>query len=175
MNISINLSESSIDSAIQQVEQYKTTMIQKCELFRQRVAEAIQDKAQQGFSGAIVDDLLNDSPVRASVDVVLNPGTGNVTTVIAKGTDAVWVEFGTGVHHNTKAGDSPHPKGNELKMTIGGYGYGNGAKDTWGYYVGEGKDEQLFLTQGAPAKMPMYRAVKEVAENIYSIAKEVFG
>ena len=171
--IALTLSESGVESAIREVQQYKKEFIQKAVLFRDRVAEEIQKEAQQGFDGAIVDDLIGKSgkPIQASVQVSVNPGTGDVTTVIASGEDAVWVEFGAGVYHNGSAGSSPHPDGAALGMTIGSYGEGNGKKKTWGYYNGD----QLILTHGTPAKMPMYNAMKDVADRINDIAKEVFG
>lgn len=96
----------------------------------------------------------------------------NVSVVVASGEDAVWVEFGAGVYHNGAAGSSPHPKGNELGFTIGSYGKGNGRKTTWGYLDDDG---ELHLTHGTPATMPMYRAMETVSEEVYLIAKEVFG
>ena len=94
----------------------------------------------------------------------------NVTVVVAQGEDAIWVEFGAGVHHNGSAGSSPHPSGAELGFTIGGFGKGNGKKDIWGYYEGG----ELRLTHGTPAVMPMYNAMKMVCDEIVDIAREVF-
>ena len=90
--------------------------------------------------------------------------------MIASGEDAIWAEFGAGVYHNGSAGASPHPKGSEFGFTIGGYGYGQGKKAVWGFYEGD----ELMLTHGAPASMPMYRSVQWVCDEIYKIAKEVF-
>jgi hypothetical protein len=94
----------------------------------------------------------------------------NLSVVIADGEDAVWVEFGAGVHHNGSAGSSPHPSGAELGFTIGGYGKGRGKRETWGYY----EDGELRLTHGTPATMPMYRAVKTVCDELTNITREVF-
>lgn len=106
----------------------------------------------------------------AEVTVSVEHKSGS-SLVIASGEDAIWVEFGAGVYHNGSAGSSPHPKGTELGFTIGGYGKGDGKKNIWGYY----SDGELKLTHGTPAKMPMYRAVQTVCNEIASIAKEVFG
>lgn len=101
------------------------SMIRKTELLRKKVAEQIETLAQNGFNGAIVDDLTEDSggARRAEVQVSIDERE-NVSVVIAAGEDAVWVEFGAGVYHNGSAGSSPHPKGSELGFTIGGYGKG---------------------------------------------------
>lgn len=45
-----------------------------------------------------------------------------------------------------------------------------GKKEVWGYYEGD----ELRLTHGTPAIMPMYNAVKTVCDEIADIAREVF-
>ena len=91
--ISFGLSEKEIDRAIKELEDYKKDFLKKCEELRQLVAERIRQKAQEGFNGAIVDDLTAESggARMAEVSVVTEDGD-DVTLVIAQGTDAVWVE-----------------------------------------------------------------------------------
>ena len=168
--IRFGLSTEEISRAIKELEKYKKDLLRKTEALRQKIAERIANDAESGFSRAIVDDLLRGGPRLADVKVSVDD-RDNITVVIAKGEDAIWVEFGTGVHHNGAAGSSPHPKGSELGFTIGGYGKGMGKKDTWGYK----EDGELHLTHGATASMPMYKAVKTVGEEIADIVKEVFG
>lgn len=167
--INFSLSEREIDRVIKELEQYKQEVIRKTALLREKVADRIAELAQSGFNGAIVDDLLTGGVKTAKVDVSLENGE-NVSLVIANGEDAVWVEFGAGVFHNGSAGSSPHPKGSELGLTIGGYGKGMGKKEVWGYYEGD----TLRLTHGTPAIMPMYNAVKTVCDEITEMAEEVF-
>lgn len=167
--ISFGLSEREIDKAIKELEQYKRELIQKTALLREKVADRIAGLAQSGFNGAIVDDVLKGGVKTAQVTVSLS-STDDVSLVIANGEDAVWVEFGAGVYHNGSAGSSPHPEGSELGFTIGGYGKGMGKKEVWGYYEGD----ELRLTHGTPAVMPMYNAVKTVCNEIADIAREVF-
>lgn len=167
--INFGLSEREIDRVIKELEQYKQEVIRKTALLREKVADRIAELAQSGFNGAIVDDLLTGGVKTAKVDVSLENGE-NVSLVIANGEDAVWVEFGAGVFHNGSAGSSPHPKGSELGLTIGGYGKGMGKKEVWGYYEGD----TLRLTHGTPAIMPMYNAVKTVCDEITEMAEEVF-
>lgn len=170
-SIRFKLSARDINNAIKELEQYKRDIIRKTDLLRERVAERLAELSQSGFAGAVVDDLFEKSGGQrtAQVDVSVEQ-RDNVTLVIAKGEDAVWVEFGAGVHYNGSAGASPHPKGSELGFTIGGYGKGMGKKDVWGFYEGG----ELRLTHGAPATMPMYNAVKTVCDEIAEIAREVF-
>lgn len=169
--ISFRLSESEIDRAIKELDAYKRDIERKTKSLQARLAERLQEEAQTGFSGAIVDDLLKGGQKKASVDVTKDE-RGDITVIIANGEDAVWVEFGAGVYHNGSPGTSPHPKGTGLGMTIGGYGKGNGKKEVWGYYD---ENKNLQLTHGTPATMPMYRAVMTVCNELQSIAKEVFG
>lgn len=163
------LSAREIGKAIRELEQYKQDIIRKTDLLRARVAERLAELSRDGFAGAVVDDLLKGGQRTAQVDVSIDQ-RDNVTLVIARGEDAVWVEFGAGVHYNGSAGTSPHPKGSELGFTIGGYGKGMGKKDVWGFY----EDGELRLTHGTPAIMPMYNAVKTVCDEIAEIAREVF-
>lgn len=167
--IRFGLSEREIDKAIKELEQYKQELIRKTALLREKVADKIAGLAQSEFNGAIVDDVLKGGVKIAQVTVSLS-NTDDVSLVIANGKDAVWVEFGAGVYHNGSAGSSPHPEGSELGFTIGGYGKGMGKKEVWGYYEGD----ELRLTHGTPAIMPMYNAVKTVCDEIADIAREVF-
>lgn len=168
--ITFGLSGQSIEGAIKELEQYKRDILKKTELLREKVADRLADEAQKGFNGAVVDDLVRGGKRYGQVDVSVD-NRGAITVVIADGEDAVWIEFGAGVHHNGSPGSSPHPNGAELGMTIGGFGKGNGKKDTWGFY----EDGELKLTRGTPATMPMARAVTTVCNEISEIAREVFA
>lgn len=172
--ISFALSSTDIDRAIKELANYKQDIQRKTDLLRERVAERLAEEAKQGFTGAVVDDVILKggvhAPKYAQVDVSVD-NRGSVTVVVASGEDAIWVEFGAGVYHNGSAGSSPHPQGAELGFTIGSFGKGNGKRQTWGFY----EDGELKLTHGTPANMPMTRAVTTVCNEIVSIAKEVFG
>lgn len=172
--ISFGLSESEISRALKELAEYKQEILRKTELLREKVAERLADEARSGFTGAVVDEQIlkggSASPKYAQVNVSVD-NRGSVTVVVAKGEDAVWVEFGAGVYFNGSPGSSPHPRGVELGMTIGGFGKGNGKKETWGFY----EDGELKLSRGTPARMPMSRAVTTVCNDIQEIAKEVFG
>lgn len=170
--IQIGLSEQEVDRAIRELAEYKRDFLRKVDILRERIAERIASEAQTGFNGAVVEDLVNDGEKFANVNVSIGSSVGgSITVVIANGEDAVWVEFGTGVYHNSTAGSSPHPRGAELGFTIGGYGKGLGKRQTWGYY----EDGELKLTRGTPARMPMERAFLSVCNEIPGIAREVFG
>lgn len=168
--ISFGLSVQDIDRAMKELADYKQDILKKTELLRERVAERLCVEAQSGFNGAVVDDLVRGGQKFAQVRVTVD-NRGDMTVVVADGQDAVWIEFGAGVYHNGSPGSSPHPHGVELGMTIGGFGKGNGKKETWGYY----EEGTLKLTHGTPAVMPMARAVTTVCNEIAEIARGVFA
>lgn len=167
--ITIKLSEKSIGEAIKQLKDYKKWLAKKAVELQRRVADELVAEVQAGFNSSIVDDLLNSGGRKPDVSVSTRRD-GSITLVIASGEDAVWVEFGAGVFHNTPVGTSPHPKGAEFGFLIGTYGKGFGARRVWGYREGG----ELKLTHGTPAQMPMYNAVKVVSERVAQIAREVF-
>lgn len=154
---------------IQELEQQMSEWTKKCEELRQRVADRIAQKARSGFDTAIVDDIISEGgPRYADVEVFVE-NEDPVSLVIARGEDAVWVEFGAGVYHNGSVGSSPNPYGAGLGFTIGGYGI-HGRQKIWGFYDGDG----LKLTHGTPASMPMFHAVEDIAADLSEIAGEVF-
>lgn len=167
--ISFGLSAVEINRAIREVEQFKREFERKVEVYRRRVAEAIAADAQLGFNGAVLNDVVKGSTQTPSVSVSVEE-RGGITVVVADGEDAVWVEFGAGVHHNGSVGSSPNPYGGQLGFTIGSYGKGYGKAQAWGYY----EDNQLVITRGTPASMPMYKAAQTVAKQAIKIAREVF-
>lgn len=174
----------SVDAAVKEIREYSEWVQRKADELRQRVAELIRDMAQPVFDAAVVDDTFltvvkdgantPESPKTGGVTVTVEPGEDNVTLVIANGEEAVWAEFGAGIHYNGTVGSYPNPLGATLDFiaAIGTYGKGYGARETWGFL---GSDGNIHLTHGAPASMPLYKAVQSVSRDIVRIAKEVFS
>lgn len=170
--ISVSLSPRSVGAAIREIEKYRKSLDDKAETLRRRIAERIAMYASHGFQSSVSDTRLDGAETpRPRVDVTVEDN-GNITTVLASGEDAIWIEFGAGVYYNTPAGSSPHPMGAQLGLTIGSYGKGHGAKNVWGYIDEQG---ELVLTHGTPAAMPLYKAALRVAQEYPSLAREVFG
>lgn len=171
--ITFSLSTSSIAKAVQELKEYRESIERKTQELARRVAELLETKVSEGFGGASADIYFNkEASESESPDCTIGTdGDGNSYIVWAKGDDAIFVEFGTGVYYNGSAGSSPHPKGAELGFTIGSYGKGLGKRKTWGFK----RDGVVYLTHGIPAAMPMYNAAQAVAQEIESIAKEVFA
>lgn len=169
--ITVELTESGIDKAIKELEEYKKDIKRKTALLQDRIAKRIEEEADKGFASAVVDDLVRGGYQKP--DVTVNYTTkGDISVVVAQGEDAVWVEFGAGVYHNGNLGSSPHPRGSELGMTIGGYGQGKGKQKSWGF---KDTDGTLHVTRGTPAQMPLEKAVLSVLDELPQMAKEVFG
>ena len=160
--ITMKLSAKSIGAAIREVEalQAKESGIRSERL--KSIAEAVRDRAQEYYDAAWVDDIVGGTRRAPEVSVTVQQ-TGRGYKVVASGADAVFVEFGAGVYHNTPTGTSPHPKGAELGFTIGSYGKGHGKGRAWGYY---GEDGELVITHGTPAQMPLYRALRDICDEV---------
>lgn len=169
--ITVELTESGIDKAIKELEEYKKDIKRKTSLLQDRIAKRIEEEADKGFASAVVDDFVRGGYQKP--DVTVNYTTqGDISVIVAQGEDAVWVEFGAGVYHNGNLGSSPHPRGSELGMTIGGYGQGKGKQRSWGFKDADGT---LHVTRGTPAQMPLEKAVLSVLDELPQMAKEVFG
>ena len=169
--ITVELTERGIDKAIKELEEYKKDIKRKTAILQDRIAKRIEEEADKGFASAVVDDLVRGGYQKP--DVTVNYTTrGDISVVVAQGEDAVWVEFGAGVYHNGNLGSSPHPRGSELGMTIGGYGQGKGKQKSWGF---KDSDGTLHVTRGTPAQMPLEKAVLSVLDELPQMAKEVFG
>lgn len=166
--ISFSLDVASIDSAIAELERYRTQFEANCHRLRQMIAERIRWNAQNGFNVAHGNDIIYGSWVNDNrVSVTVTEGD-NVSVVIADGPEAIFIEFGAGVYHNGPAGDSPHPWGLEFGYGIGTYGKGKGTRNAWNITSG-------VVTRGTPADMPMYRGAEEAFRALGEMVREVFG
>ena len=170
--INVSLDTASINAAVQELRDYAKWVERKTEELRERIAYFIAKDASTVFNTAIAEDDLWAGAITGSVDVSVESQGDNMTLVIANGKDAVFMEFGAGVYFNGAVGSSPNPWGTDLGFTIGSYGFGQGRKEVWGY---RGEDGEIHLTHGAPASMPLYRAVQSVLRDIERIAREVFS
>lgn len=157
-----------IDAAIQQLEDYGNSLVQKSEQIRRRTAKILRQMVEEGFNGAGYDDVIHEGMKVPDVSVTVDENE-NVSLVIAHGKEAVFVEFGAGVYYNS--GGSVHPSRPPGIVSIGEYGHGYGKRQIWGYYDENGN---LHLTHGTPASAPMFYAAKEIARLIPDIAREVF-
>lgn len=167
-SIKMELSHKSIQDTIKQLRAYQKSLASKNEEFVRRLAELGIPVIDENIALAQGDsDKNHNTYIRIN-----NFGNYSQATLICEGVALLFIEFGAGIHYNTPAGTSPHPKGQELDYTIGSYGQGNGKNDSWVYYADSG---EWVRSYGTEATMPVYKASVEIMQNIRKIAKEVFG
>ena len=169
--ITTTLDQAALTKAIKEIRRYKREIEQKTQRLAQIVAEKIATLAAGGFASSSVDVLVDGGAWRSAHASVQIEDGGNMKVIVATGSDVIWCEFGAGVHFNGGAGSSPHPLGTKLGYTIGGYGEGHGAQDSWSFNSASG----LLETHGTPASMPMYKALTRAVAEIDISVREVFG
>lgn len=161
MKIKVKLTTESIDSAIQQLEQYAASLEQKSEELVKRLGDYGHDSAANNLGHVDTGETL------ASLQFTCNGTSGTITV----GGAAVWIEFGTGVLKNAGA---PHPKRDELGMSAWGeYGKGFG-KGKWWYPDRDYGWELPHITAGIPMNPFMWSAAQEMRMELNDIAREVF-
>lgn len=168
--ISFGLDTKDIDNAIRELENYKQDLLKKEKRLLEELAIIGFHDASVRFATAIYDGV-ND----VSVDI---EDTSNGYMIVAKGEAVAFIEFGTGVYHNTgEPYPIPRPDG---VVGIGEYGKGRGKRRAW-YYKGEPgtngevSSNGVVKTRGNPAAMPMWYASEEIRRSVLQIAREVFG
>ena len=183
--ISFSLSPKDIDRAVKELKNYQRDFKEKCQKFREMIAERVAWSASKGFTTALAGDTFEvvkghgkdrvKTPVQpwfgADVSVTVTHGT-DLSIIIADGYEATFIEYGAGKYYNGAPGSSPHEWGPQQGYLIGTYGKHHGRKDVWGYYTGP---DEVTRTHGTPAAKPMYNGLKEALATIDEIAKEVFG
>ena len=159
--IQIELTNKSIDKAIKELNKYAAWVQTKEAELRSRLAMLGATVASIQFSRAIYNGS-NDISVRVD-------DTGSVAVIYAEGESVAFIEFGTGIKHGYG-----HPQAGEFGFGPGTWSDGPEGKGHWdnehGWWYGSGQH-----TYGNPPAMAMYSAVKEIAENVTQIAREVFG
>ena len=160
--IKCTLSKESIDSAIKELKAYKQDFLKKEKRLLEGLAEIGLREASVRFTTAMYDGT-ND------VSVSLN-GKKNGYVIVANGKAVAFIEFGAGVYHNTgEPYPNPRPEG---IVGIGEYGKGKGKRKAWGYLD---ENNEVVITRGNPAAMPMWYASEEIKNSILRVVREVFG
>lgn len=166
--IKVNLSQKSIQDAIKQLRAYQKSLVSKNEEFVRRLAELGIPVIDENIALAQGDsDKSHNTYIKIN-----NFGGYSQATLVCESSQLAFIEFGAGIHYNTPAETSPHPKGQEFGYTIGSYGQGNGKNDSWVYYADSG---EWVRSYGTEATMPVYKASVKIMQNIRKIAKEVFS
>lgn len=160
--IKCTLDKQDIDRAIKELKAYKRDFLQKEKRLLEGLAEIGIKEASVRFTTAMYDGT-NDVSVR------LNKAK-NGYVIEAKGNAVAFIEFGAGVYHN---GSEPYPNSRpEGVVGIGEYGKGMGKRRAWGY---KNENDELVITRGNPAAMPMWYASEEIKNSVLRVVREVFG
>lgn len=162
--IKVNLSTSSIEKAIREIEDYKEDLKFKVSIFVQKLAEIGIETIDANKYSIGSSDFSDLHPYYVHVEP-------NKVTLVLSGKDVAFIEFGAGVYYNTPVGTSPNPLGQKLGLTIGSYGLGKGRYNLWFY---KNESGEIVSTHGTKAAMPMSKAEEEIIKRFVSVAKEVF-
>ena len=160
--IKCTLDKQDIDRAIKELKAYKQEFLKKEKRLLEGLANIGIKEASVRFTTAMYDGT-ND------VSVSLEQSK-NGYAIVAKGQAVAFIEFGAGVYHNTgEPYPNPRPQG---VVGIGEYGKGMGKRKAWGY---KNENDELVITRGNPAAMPMWYASEEIKNSVLKVAREVFG
>ena len=159
--ITCDLSEQGIEQAIKELNAFKQAFLEKEKQLLEGLADIGIREASVRFTTAMYDGV-ND------VSVSLNKAN-NGYVIEAKGKAVAFIEFGSGVYHN---GGEPYPNPRPQGIVgIGEYGKGMGKRRAWGY---KNENDELVITRGNPAAMPMWYASEEIKNSVLKVVKEVF-
>ena len=159
-----------LDTLISKMESYSQSFPSRIRTFLDRLSVIGLQIASVEYANAQYDGD-NDVTVSAYFE------SDNRVVVSANGQAVLFIEFGTGVTYTEE-----HPKANELGMIRGSYGQGKGSNESWTYYGSEGTNGiviresdkgNVVRTRGNPPVNAMYKASKEMLNEIENIAKEV--
>ena len=164
--ISMTLSRSSINNAINELKAYKKELINKNDIFVRRLVElglnVVNMKVQQSLGDS------DDATSKAYVDSL---GKLVKAEIHLTGSDVLFIEFGAGIYYNTPG---QHPLEDEFGYGVGTYpGQTHAFDDYWFYTDEQGNTGQI--SYGTQATMPMYSASIEMYQQVVQIAREVFG
>jgi hypothetical protein len=156
------LDSQDIERAIKELKQFKQEFLKKEKRLLEGLAEIGLKDASVRFTTAMYDGT-NDVSVKLDK-------TNNGYVIVADGNAVAFMEFGAGVYHNTSEPyPNPRPQG---IVGIGEYGKGKGKQKAWGY---KDENDELVITRGNPAAMPMWYASEEIKNSVTRVVKEVFG
>ena len=158
----MSLSTSSINNAIKELRAFRDSIDAKKYQLLEELTKIGLKEASIRFTTAMYDGV-NDTSVRAEL-------THFGYRIVAEGKAVAFIEFGAGVYHNPgEPYPDPRPEG---IVGIGEYGKGYGQRQAWGF---KNEDDELVITHGNPAAMPMWYASEEMRNSIEKIARRVFG
>lgn len=163
------LSSKSIDDLIRELKEYKDDINYATHQFTEKMLELGLSVARTELLQARGGDF--DKPV-GEFDLYTN-GWGEITngTLKLSGEQVLFFEFGAGIYFNN---GKTHPLAGQFGYGVGSYPNQKHAYEKGWSYPDANNDKKWHYTHGTEAAMPMYLASKEMKEQIYKIAREVF-
>ena len=161
--ITVELSEASLQAAVDELNKYARWVERKTDELRFRLATIGATAASIRFSRAIYNGT-NDVSVRVD-------DTGSVAVIYAEGKSVAFIEFGSGKKYGYG-----HPLAGQLGVGPGTYSDDEslGGRHHWdnpkGWYYGSGQH-----SYGNPPAQAMIAARDAIAENVARVAREVFS
>lgn len=160
--IKVELTPSSIDKAIKELEMYSKNLQEKANRICERLATLGATGASLGFAGSIY---VSDK----NFNITVEEADGGYR-ILANGESVMFLEFGAGVRYGYG-----HPQADEFGFGPGTY---NPTSDNWnspyGWYYPKAAGGSGH-TYGNPPNMPMYNAAKEIRKEVERVAREVFA
>lgn len=167
-----------ISKAIRTLKEYQSSLVDKGEIFVQRLAELGASAAKMTLASRGHGDSSRSALFSISFNVEGEnvEGTLSITSEPNVTSDGrvfyphlAW-EFGAGIHYNN---GNANPNATKMGMGVGTFPeQKNALNDYWWY---RDKSGNLHLSQGTQATMPMYNASIEMIQSIERIAREVYG
>lgn len=176
--IKATLSQSSIQQAIREIEQYKQEMLTKCRTVAERLCGVGIQIATENAGGygkyiTFYRELIPEKSGVKAVMVATNTGLIKSEWRTQDGEKSVDIspllmaEFGSGLRAN-------NPNASKFGMGTGTFPGQTHAEDPegWWYMDLEGNWHHSF---GVTPTMPMFKAAQEMSKNISRVVKEVFS
>lgn len=168
MKITVTLSESDIDKAIDELIRYQRRLEEKNEVFVDKLMDTALPVVEEAMTaGETGSDDGEDSSREYRVDTPKEKSGARVTgTFTVFNQDIMFWEFGAGVYYN----------GSTVAGYASRFGYGPGTYPGQthvpepGYWFYERKK-----SYGTEATMPLYYSAQKMREMASTVAREVFG
>lgn len=171
----MKLSDSGIQSAIRQIEEYKQSLNSKIVTLVERLSEV----GIRTVNAVMMSVAPVDRGEYFTEFISIGSGKDTHTAIIRlEGDQVLFIEFSSGITFGTNI--FPKPPNNPNY----GSGYGKGTfnpdSDNWSnpngwYYTNKRTGQTRVHTYGIRAYAPMYNADMEMRNQIMTIAREVFG
>lgn len=167
--ITIDLCEAdSIKNAISEIQDLKAEWKRKANVCSEMIAAMLAAQIEANLDAIpYTDDIINLNdhvPTPKSTGFGVMPH-GN--SVIVRGMEVAFVEFGAGIYHNSSGETNPLSEAVQFSTDIGSYGKGQGLNNYW--FIAHNR-----ISRGTPMYMPIHRAILAIQGQIPTLVRQVF-